>query len=134
MSQMPRTPLTRAELVELTASFIGAFNTNDLDAMMAHFAPDGVYEEFNGRLAQGVDAVRAAFTPQFAGAFGDMKFLDEDLIVDPEARKVMASWRCTLAIKGEPTSWRGLDAITFGADGRITHKLTYAKTKAPLFE
>jgi hypothetical protein len=46
----------------------------------------------------------------------------------------MASWRCTLEVKGEPTSWRGLDAMTFDADGKITHKLTYAKTKAPLFE
>ena len=63
-----------------------------------------------------------------------MKFIDEDLMVDPVAGKVMASWRCTLEVKGQPTSWRGLDAMTFDDDGKITHKLTYAKTKAPLFE
>ncbi len=126
--------LTREELAERTADFLAAFNAMDLDRVMSHFAPEGVYEEFNGRLSTGLDAVRAAFTPQFEGAFGDMKFIDEDLIVDAEAGKVMASWRCALEVKGEATSWRGLDAMTFDASGKITHKLTYAKAKTPLFE
>ena len=125
--------LTRDELATITADFLGAFNSNDLDKTMSFFAEDGVYEEFNGTANKGLDAVRAAFTPQFDGAFGEMRFLDEDLIIDAEAGKVMASWTCTLAVKGQPTSWRGLDAMTFDDDGKITHKLTYAKTKAPLF-
>lgn len=124
---------TRASLVAITADFMAAFNDNDLDRMLGFFAPDGIYEEFNGKTSQGLDAVRAAFAPQFEGAFGEMKFIDEDLIVDPEAGKVMASWTCTLEVKGQPTAWRGLDAITYDNDGKITHKLTYAKAKAPLF-
>ena len=125
---------TREQLAAITADFLAAFNDNDLDKMMSFFADDGVYEEFNGRTSRGLDDVRAAFAPQFDGAFGEMKFLDEDLIVDAEAGKVMASWRCTLEAKGQPTSWRGLDAITFNDAGQVTHKLTYAKAKAPLFE
>jgi len=125
--------MTRDELASITADFIGAFNDNDLDEMMSFFADDGVYEEFNGTANKGLDAVRAAFAPQFEGAFGEMRFLDEDLIVDPEARKVMASWTCTLEVKGQPASWRGLDAMSFDENGKITHKLTYAKAKAPLF-
>lgn len=125
---------TRESLAERTASFLAAFNAMDLDGVMSHFADDGIYEEFNGRTSKGRDAVRAALTPQFDGVFGDMKFIDEDLMIDAQTGKVMASWRCTLDIKGEPTSWRGLDAMTFNVDGKITHKLTYAKTKAPLFE
>ena len=125
---------TRQGLAATTAAFMNAFNTNDLDVVMSHFASDGIYEEFNGSQAVGVDAVRAAFAPQFDGAFGDMKFIDEDLMIDAEAGKVMASWRCTLEVKGQPVSWRGLDAMTFDSDGLITHKLTYAKAKAPLFE
>ncbi len=122
-----------AELVELTNGFMHAFNTNDLDAMMSYFAPNGVYDEFHGTLNEGAEAVRAAFTPQFEGAFGEMKFLDEDLFVDPVVGKVMASWRCTLTVKGQPTSWRGLDLLWWEGD-KLVRKLTYAKTKAPRFE
>lgn len=124
---------TRDQLVALTADFMSAFNTNDLDKTVDFFAADGVYEEFNGTMNRGPDEVRAAFAPQFNGAFGQMKFIDEDLIVDAEAGKVMASWTCTLEVKGQPAQWRGLDAITFDGDGKVTHKLTYAKAKAPLF-
>lgn len=113
---------------------MSAFNSNDLDGVMSHFADDGIYEEFSGRQSKGIDAVRVAFAPQFDGAFGEMKFLDEDLMIDAVGGKVMASWRCTLEVKGQPTSWRGLDALTFDDAGKITHKLTYAKTKTPLFE
>lgn len=124
---------SRDQLAAITADFLNAFNTGDLDRTMSFFADDGVYEEFNGTLSRGLDAVRASFAPQFDGAFGDMKFLDEDLIVDAEATKVMVSWTCTLEVKGQPAAWRGLDAMTFDDQGKITHKLTYAKAKAPLF-
>jgi uncharacterized protein (TIGR02246 family) len=123
----------RDRLVDLTERFLGTFNTNDLDAMMSFFADDGVYEEFNGRTSKGLDEVRATFEPQFSGAFGQMQFLDEDLIVDVETGEVMASWRCTLTVKGEPTSWRGLDVLHWEGD-RLTRKLTYAKAKTPLFD
>ncbi|MCP3987909.1 MAG: nuclear transport factor 2 family protein [Actinomycetia bacterium] len=123
----------RDELLALTNGFMEAFNENDLDRMMSYFAPDGaVYDEFNGTANQGVDAIRAAFAPQFDGAFGEMKFLDEDLFLDPEADKVMVSWRCTLEVKGEPVGWRGLDLLHWDGD-KVTQKITYAKAKAPLF-
>jgi uncharacterized protein (TIGR02246 family) len=125
--------MDRAHLIDLTSRFMDAFNRNDLDAVMALFGDDGVYEEFNGRRNVGKAAVRAAFEPQFNGAFGEMKFLDEDLFVDPDAGKVMASWRCTLSVKGEPTSWRGLDLMHFKGD-KLVKKLTYAKAKVPLFQ
>ena len=123
----------RSELVSLTANFLDAFNRNDLDGMMAYFHPDGVYDEFNGRRNEGFDAVREAFRPQFEGAFGEMKFLDEDQFIDAETGKVLAAWRCTLEVKGEPTSWRGLDLLHFEGD-KVIYKGTYAKAKAPLFE
>ena len=125
--------MNRGELIDLTRCFVDAFNREDLDAVMEFFADDGMYEEFNGRRNIGKDAIRAALTPQFRGAFGAMRFLDEDLFADAESGKVMASWRCTLAIKGEPTSWRGLDLLHF-ADGKLIAKLTYAKARVPLFQ
>src|SRR5258708_38835715 len=121
--------MSREELVETTRSFLDAFNREDLDALVEFFADDGIYDEFNGRRNVGRAAIRAAFVPQFTGAFGTMRFIDEDLFADAVTGKVMASWRCTLSIKGQPTSWRGLDLMLF-VDGKLVHKLTYAKTKS----
>ena len=125
--------MERAHLLELTRRFVDAFNNNDLSTVVGFFTDDGVYEEFNGKRNVGKAAIGAAFEPQFSGAYGEMKFLDEDMFVDPEAGKVMASWRCTLSVKGEPTSWRGLDLMHFKGE-KLVQKLTYAKTKVPLFQ
>jgi ketosteroid isomerase-like protein len=125
--------MERAQLLDLTRRFVDAFNRNDLNTVVGFFSDDGVYEEFNGKRSVGRAAIRAAFEPQFTGAYGEMKFLDEDMFADPEAGKVMASWRCTLSIKGEPTSWRGLDLMHFKGD-KLVQKLTYAKAKVPLFQ
>ena len=123
----------RQHLAELTRQFMTAFNDNELDTVMSFFAEESVYDEFNGTHNTGKDAIRAAFTPQFTGQFGRMQFLDDDLFIDAETGKVMASWRCTLAVKGQPTSWRGLDLLHFQGD-TLVRKLTYAKAKVPLFE
>ncbi len=125
--------MERQQLIELAARFVDAFNRNDLDAVMSFFADDAVYDEFNGTRNEGKEAIRAAFTPQFTGAFGKMQFLAEDLFVDADTEKVMASWRCTLEVKGRPTSWRGLDLLHFKGD-KLVHKLTYAKAKVPLLQ
>jgi len=125
--------MERQQLIELTARFMEAFNCNDLDAVMSFFADDAIYDEFNGTRNEGKTAIRSAFTPQFTGAFGKMQFLDEDLFIDADTGKVMASWRCTLEVKGRPTSWRGLDLLHFKGD-KLVQKLTYAKAKVPCFQ
>ena len=125
--------MERQQLVELTTRFVDAFNRNDLDTVMSFFAEDAVYDEFNGTRNEGKKAIRAAFTPQFTGAFGKMQFIDEDLFVDADAGKVMASWCCTLEVKGRPTSWRGFDLLHFRG-GKLVQKLTYAKAKVPLLQ
>jgi ketosteroid isomerase-like protein len=121
------------KLIDLTRCFTEAFNRNDLDAVMAFFSDDGVYDEFNGKRNRGKSAIRKAFEPQFSGAFGNMKFLEDDIFVDAESGKAMISWRCTLTIKGVSTSWRGLDLLHFVGE-RVISKQTYAKARAPLFE
>ena len=125
--------MDRQQLFNLTTRFIEAFNRNDLDTVMSFFTDDAVYDEFNGKRNKGKAAIRAAFTPQFTGAFGSMQFLDEDLFIDSDTGKVMASWRCTLSLKGQPTSWRGLDLLHFRGE-KLVQKLTYAKAKVPLFQ
>jgi len=125
--------MERAKLIEMTRTFTDAFNRNDLDAVMAFFSDDGVYDEFNGKRNRGKAAIRAAFEPQFRGVFGKMEFLEDDIFVDSESGKAMISWRCTLSVNGKPTSWRGLDLLRFVGQC-IVSKRTYAKAKAPFFE
>ena len=120
--------MTRDEIETLTLDFTAAFNRDDLDGMMAYFAEDGVYDQVDGARAVGLAAVRAAFVPQFTGAYGKMRFLQEDIFVDAAAGKSMISWTCTIETKRGPAGWRGLDLLHW-QDGKLKHKLTYAKAK-----
>ena len=129
---MNESKLDRDALRRLTLEFTEAFNDNDLGAVMSRFAEGAVYDQFNDEPAEGIDAIRAAFEPQFKGAFGRMQFLDEDLFIDAEARKTLVSWTCTLESKDGSAGWRGLDILHFDDRGKITQKLTYAKAKVPL--
>ena len=125
--------MDRARLEDVVLRFTDAFNQNDLDGVMSFMAEDAVYEEFTGVITRGHAAIRAAFGPQFRGDFGKMRFDSEDLFVDAEAGKALIRWVCRLETKREPGGWRGLD-ILHVKDGRVTHKLTYAKAKVPLIE
>lgn len=120
--------MTHAELEDLVVRFTDAFNREDLDAVMAFFAEDALYDEFDGGRSRGRDAIRAAFEPQFRGAFGRMRFVTEDLFVDPSSGKALIRWLCTLERDGRVRGWRGLDFLHV-RDGRIVEKQTYAKAE-----
>jgi ketosteroid isomerase-like protein len=125
--------MTRSEIAKLTLDFTAAFNRDDLDSVMSYFAADGVYDQVGGERAVGTAAVRAAFAPQFQGAYGTMRFIQEDIFVDAEAAKSMISWTCTFETKRGPAGWRGLDLLHW-KDGKLVHKLTYAKAKQLLLQ
>lgn len=123
----------REALARLTRDFTDGFNRDDLDAVMAYFADDAVYDEFDGRRHVGIAEIRAAFVPQFRGDFGRIRFHEEDLFVDPAAGRALISWTCTLERDGKTRAWRGLDVLHV-RDGRIVVKETYAKAERPKAE
>jgi ketosteroid isomerase-like protein len=142
---------SRRELEELVTAFCDAFNRDDLEAVMRYFAEDALYETFEGHLARGKAAIRAAFEPQFRGDFGQIRFLTEELVLDAEAGKAVLRWRCQHEIAqvrglpglsglrqalyrglyGRSFGWYGLDVLHFSG-GLLREKRTYAQAKLPL--
>src|SRR5687767_13037652 len=73
--------------------FVASFNDNNLDRTMEFFADDATVH-------RGLPAIRAAFEPQFAGAFGAMRFDVEDQLVDEPGRKAALRWICRHDVAG----------------------------------
>lgn len=131
--------------------FLEAFNANDLDRVMTHFADDAVYRPGTGVERVGRAAIRAELEPQFAHVYGAMRFDEVDRVVDERSRKIAIRWICrhdlsrarppTLALKlerlvvgatlGSRFGWEGIDVFHFDAAGRITGKFSYAGYRRP---
>ncbi|WP_141619349.1 nuclear transport factor 2 family protein [Myxococcus sp. AB036A] len=135
----------RTALEDVVRAFTDAFNRDDLDAVMAYFTPDALYETYDGKLCRGLAQVREAFAAQFRGDFGRIRFLTEDMVVDAPAGKVVLRWRCQHEVSarrgprqlmyrllyGQHFGWYGLDVLHWEA-GRLLEKRTYAQAGLPL--
>ena len=132
---------TAAPIAEIVREFVDGFNTNSLDDVMAFFADDAVYEPGDGRTHRGRDAIREAFRPQFSNAFGTMRFVVNDQVVDESARKASIRWVCQhdfattrsvlqrwlfKAMFGPRAGWYGTDTFHFDERGKIVGKFSYA--------
>ena len=133
-------------IAEVLESFVAGFNTNSLDEVMAYFADDAVYRPGDGSEHRGRDAIRQAFVPQFSGAYGTMRFVVDDRIIDERARKATIRWVCQhdmakvvprvrrwvmMVVFGRRCGWYGTDIFHFDEHGKITGKFTYANSRWP---
>jgi uncharacterized protein (TIGR02246 family) len=129
------------QIAEILKEFVDGFNTNSLDDVMTFFADDAVYEPGDGRTHRGRDAIREAFRPQFSNAFGTMRFVVNDQVVDERARKATIRWVCQhdfatmkpflkrlmfKAMFGRRAGWYGTDIFHFDERGKIVGKFSYA--------
>ena len=123
----------RDELISLTNEFVDAFNRMNLDDVVAFFAEDGIYEDSTGGRHIGHDAIRSAFEPLVGGSRGKIRFDGEDVFVETDTGKVLASWRLNLDKDGEISVIRGIDVLEF-ADDKLKKKMAYMKVDKPRLE
>ena len=106
-----------------------AFNRHDLDAIMAFFADDAVFEtprgpEPYGRRFVGADEVREGFAARFAG-IPDVHYGDDTHWVS--GNRGVSEWTLTgTTTDGERIEVRGCDLWTF-REGKVTRKDSYWK-------
>jgi hypothetical protein len=127
-------------IAEVIGKFVDGFNSNGLDEVMTYFADDAVYLPGDGREHRGRAAIRAALLPQFSGAYGDMRFIVDDQVIDEGARKATIRWLCQHDLSsarsigawllraryGRRAGWYGTDTFHFDERGKITGKFSYA--------
>lgn len=108
-----------------------AFDTHDLDGIMAHFADDAVFEGPRGSEAWGTRfvgaaAVREAFAGRFAG-IPDVRYQDDEHFVDGD--RGASEWTLSgTTTDGQRIEVRGCDLWTF-RDGRVVKKDSYWKIR-----
>lgn len=121
------TILTR-ELVDAVGD---AFNANDIDAVMKHFADDATFDHAVGPDEYGVrfegkDSIRGVF----AGLFDKVENVHwETLDCAISGNKAYCEYRRTAAHKdGTKEEFLSVDILTY-RDGLIVHKDTYYKQR-----
>jgi ketosteroid isomerase-like protein len=107
------------------------FDTHDLDAIMAHFADDAVFESPRGPDAWGTrfvgtEAIREAFAGRFAG-IPDVRYQEDDHFVDGD--RGASEWTLSgTTADGQRIEVRGCDLWTL-RDGQVVKKDSYWKIR-----
>ena len=125
----------RAKHMGMLEAVAAGFDTHDLDAIMAHFSDDAVFETPRGpdpwgRRVVGREAVRAAFADRFAG-IPDVRYQEDEHFVDLGADRGASEWTLRgTTIDGERLEVRGCDLWTF-RDGKVVRKDSFWKIRTP---
>jgi len=110
------------------ARFSAAFDSGDVNAIMARMTDDCVFESTGpspgGQRHEGQAAVRAVWE-QFFRETRDAKFTDEDTFLSGD--RACVRWRFTWTSEdGSEGHVRGVDVLRF-RDGLVSEKLSYVK-------
>ena len=115
--------------VETLKRVLDAFNRHDLDAIMAHFTDDAVFESPRGSAPWGTRyigaaAVREGLAARFSG-IPDVRYSEDRHFVAGD--RGVSEWQLTgTTVAGERIAVRGCDLWEF-RDGRISRKDSYWK-------
>jgi taurine dehydrogenase small subunit len=123
--------MDRERSLDMLRQIAHGFDTHDLDAIMAHFADDAVFEsprgpEPWGTRFEGAEAVRKAFAGRFAG-IPDVRYQDDEHFVDGD--RGASEWTLSgTTTDGERIEVRGCDLWTL-RDGKVVRKDSYWKIR-----
>lgn len=122
-------------MTELTRTLVDAvgdaFNANDIDAVMQHFAPDAVFDhavgpDAHGTRFEGADAIRAVFAGLFERVISVHWETKDCRIV---GNKAFCEYRRTARQRdGTQEDFSSVDILTY-RNGLIVHKDTYYKQR-----
>ena len=118
-------------MVETLAAVLDRFNRHDLDAILAHFADDAVFESPRGPDPWGTryvgkDAVRAGLAKRFEG-IPDVHFGEDRHFVSEDGTRGASEWTLTgTTLGGQRLEVRGCDLWTLD-EGRIVVKDSFWK-------
>ena len=106
------------------AGLLDAFNAHDVDAIMAFFTEDCVYDTPRGQRLVGTEEVRKGFQARFDG-IPDIVYDDDRHFVSGD--RGVSEWTIRgTQVSGERIEVRGCDLFEF-TDGRISRKDSYWK-------
>jgi ketosteroid isomerase-like protein len=129
-----RVVLVHDRRLEVLEEVLDAFNRHDLDAIMARFADDCVFESPRGpdpwgRRFVGRDEVRRGLAARFEG-IPDVQCGDGDHFVSGD--RAASEWTIRgTTVEGERVEVRGCDLWTFGDYGAIVRKDSFWKLREP---
>jgi len=119
--------LSRQEILYALEQWQHAWNAHRLDAVMALFHEDVVFEHWTGARVTGKAALRRAWTGWFVHHNG-FRFTELETFVDEEQQKAAYRWLLEWpSCEGRRERREGVDVLHF-CDGKIIRKLTYSKT------
>jgi ketosteroid isomerase-like protein len=118
--------------LELMKAISAAFNSRDVDRIVAFFAEDGIFclsrgPEPVGRTLKGKAVIRKALADRFV-QIPDMRWENEEYILAPEANRAISVWTVRgTGSDGEALNYQGCDIYAFNRDDKIVHKNTFWK-------
>lgn len=117
--------------IRMLREIAAGFDRHDLDAIVAHFAGDAVYDSPRGTKRfgtrfSGKAAVREGFAQRFAG-IPDVRYRDDDHFVDGD--RGASEWTLSgTTTEGQRLDVRGCDLWTF-RDGLVVKKDSFWKIR-----
>lgn len=123
--------MLKNEIRKALDDWIVAWNSHDIEGVMALFHDEVVFENWDGNEIRGRRELRRAWTSWF-NDHGDFHFTLEDIFIDVDLQKALFMWELEWpsrerGLEGEREIRRGVDVLCF-KDGKIISKITYSKT------